>query len=118
MERETVQEATLRLAQAIRESEEYRQYKALKDVVMADDTNRALLREYQRTQTRLQMAAASGVDADADDVSRFGKLTTLLYMNSDLAQYLVAQMRITQMAGEVFQRVASAAELELELPGM
>lgn len=114
----SVGEATDRLAEAIRQSDEYRQYAALKAAVMENETNRTLLKEYQRTQTRLQMAAAAGVNAEEEDVQRFNRMSSLLYMNADVAQYLVAQMRLTQMAGEVFQRVAKAAELELELPGM
>lgn len=118
MENTSVREATERLAEAIRESDAYREYKALKETVMAEETNRALLKEYQRTQTRLQMAAVSGHEADGDDVQRFNRLTSLLYMNGDVAQYLVAQIRLQQLTGEVFQRVTAAAELELELPGM
>lgn len=114
----SVRAATEQLAAAIHDSEEYRQYKTLKDVVMDNETNKALLKEYQRTQTKLQMAAMSGHDADADDVQRFQKLSALLYMNNDVAQYLVAQMRVQQLTGEVFQSVAKAAEFDLELPGM
>ena len=85
---------------------------------MAEEANRALLKEYQRTQTRLQMAAVAGREAAEEDVQRFNRLTPLLYMNGDVAQYLVAQMRLQQLTGEVFQRVTAAAELELEMPGM
>ena len=114
----TVQEATDQLAEAIRASDAYLAYSDLRATVMADETNRTLLKEYQRTQTRLQMAAVSGYEADADDVQCFEKLTSLLYMNNEVAQYLVAQIRLQQLTGEVFQSVAKAAELDLELPGM
>ena len=118
MENDSVRTATEQLAAAIRESEEYRQYKALRDTVMDNETNRTLLKEYQRTQTKLQMAAVAGSDASSEDVERFNKLSALLYMNADVAQYLVSQMRLQQLTGEVFQAVAKAAELDLELPGM
>ncbi|HNW87277.1 MAG TPA: YlbF family regulator [Candidatus Limiplasma sp.] len=118
IENDAVRAATEQLAQAIQTSEEYRQYSALKETVMANDANRALLKEYQRTQTRLQMAAVAGQPADDEDVQRFQKLSALLYMNGEIAQYLVAQLRVRQLAGEVFQRVAAVAELELDLPGM
>ena len=42
----TVQEATDRLAEAIRASDAYLAYGALRATVMADETNRALLKEY------------------------------------------------------------------------
>ncbi len=118
IENGAVRAATEQLASAIRESDEYRQYKTLRDTVTENETNRALLKEYQRTQTRLQMAAAAGTDADAADVERFNKLSALLYMNNEIARYLMAQMRLQQLTGEVFQSVTKAAELELELPGM
>ena len=114
----TVREATEQLAAAIRKSEEYRQYKALKDAVMENETNRALLKEYQRTQTKLQMAAVSGAEASDDDVQRFQQLSSLLYMNNEVAQYLLAQLRVQQLTSSIFQSVAQAAELDFELPGM
>ncbi|HNX62206.1 MAG TPA: YlbF family regulator [Candidatus Limiplasma sp.] len=118
MDNPSVRAATEQLAVSIRESDEYRQYKSLRDTVMDNETNRTLLKEYQRTQTKLQMAAMAGSDAGSEEVERFNKLSSLLYMNADVAQYLVAQMRLQQLTGEVFQAVAKAAELDMELPGM
>lgn len=118
MENDAVRTATEQLAAAIRDSEEYRQYQALKDNVMTNEASRALLREYQRLQTKLQMAAVSGFDAAQEDVQRFQQLSSLLYMGGDTAQYLLAQMRVQQLTGEVFQSVAKAAGLDFELPGM
>lgn len=113
-----MEQATQALARAIQESEEYTVYHTLKEAVMENDTNRALLKEYQKAQTELQMAAMAGKDADEDTVQRFSQLSGLLYMNNEVAQYLLAQMRVQQLAGEVFQRVAAAADLDIELPGM
>ena len=81
-DRPTVRSATEQLTEAIRESDEFLQYKALKDSVMVSDTNRALLKEYQRTQTRLQMAAA---DKSEEIMRRAQKQPGLL------AQYLLMQ---------------------------
>lgn len=113
-----IQSASDQLAAAIRRSEEYLTYKQLKDDVMADATNQALLNEYQRLQTKLQMAAVMGADATEDDVQRFKQLSALLMMNASIAQYLLAQMRVQQMMSEVFQTVTQAAELDIKLPGM
>jgi cell fate (sporulation/competence/biofilm development) regulator YlbF (YheA/YmcA/DUF963 family) len=118
LENPTIGEATAQLAAAIQQSDEYRAFSSLKASVMENETNRTLLKEYQRTQTRLQMAAAAGVNADEADVERFNRMSSLLYMNGDMAQYLMAQMRVMQMAGDVFQQVSKAAGLELDLPGM
>lgn len=113
-----IEQATKELAQAIQQSEEYMTYHQLKEAVMENDVNRALLKEYQRTQAALQMAAMAGQEADEDTAQRFSQLSSLLYMNNEVAQYLLAQLRVQQLAGEVMQRVAQAAELDFELPGM
>lgn len=106
------------LANAIRRSDEYAVYKQWKDTVMADDTNRALINEYQRLQTKLQMAAVTGADSTEDDVQRFKQLSGLLMLNSSIAQFFMAQIRLQQMLSEVFQTITQAAELEFKLPGM
>ena len=113
-----IKTASDQLADAIRQSEEYATYKQLKDAVMADETNKALVREYQRLQTKLQMAAVTGADSTEDDVQRFQQLSGLLMMNGDISQYMMAQMRVQQMLSEVFQTITQAADLEINLPGM
>jgi cell fate (sporulation/competence/biofilm development) regulator YlbF (YheA/YmcA/DUF963 family) len=113
-----LEKATEALAAAIQDTEEFRTYRALKELVMEDDTNRALLKEYQKAQMTLQMAAMAGKEADDETVERFSRLSDLLYMNNDVAQYLLAQLRMQKLAGEVFQALSRASELEFETPGM
>ena len=118
MAQEAIEQATRQLVGAIRNSGEYTVYQALKETVMSDGTNRALLKEYQKIQTELQVAAISGKDADAKAVQRFSQLSGLLSMNDETARYLLAQLRVQKLTGEICQRVMDAAGLELQLPGM
>jgi len=74
-----------RLAQDIRQSEEYLTYHGLKDTVMADETTAALIREYKKLQVTLQMAMMSGQQADSDDMQRFQGITSLLFTTGKLA---------------------------------
>ncbi|HPJ02567.1 MAG TPA: YlbF family regulator [Candidatus Limiplasma sp.] len=113
-----IQTASAQLAAAIRKSDEYAVYKQIKDAVMADTTNKALIDEYQRLQTKLQMAAVTGADSTADDVQRFQQMSGLLMMNASISQYFMAQIRLQQMLSEVFQTITQAAELDIKLPGM
>jgi cell fate (sporulation/competence/biofilm development) regulator YlbF (YheA/YmcA/DUF963 family) len=112
-----IQSASGQLAAAIRRSDEYATYKQVKDAVMADETNKVLISEYQRLQTKLQMAAVTGADSTEYDVRRFQQLSGLLMMNASISQYFVAQLRMQQMLSEVFQTITRAAELEINLPG-
>ena len=85
---------------------------------MGEDTTRALLKEYRKEQTALQMLAMAGKEPDEDAVQRFSRLSSLLYMNPDAAQYLLAEIRLQKLTGEIFQALAKAAGMDIELPGM
>ena len=105
-----------RLAQDIRQSEEYQTYHALKETVMADETTAALIREYKKLQVKLQMAAVSGAQADADDMQRFQGITSLLFTKPEVSQYMLAEMRLQQAVADIFRIVTEAADIDMGLP--
>ncbi len=113
-----LQSAMETLIAALQQSEEYQDYQALKEIVMGDETHKALLKEYQKAQTALQVAAMAGQEAAAETVERFSKLSSLLYRNDEVAQYLLSQLRLQKLTGEVLQRLHQAAGLEIDLPGL
>lgn len=107
-----------RLAQDIRQSEEYLTYHGLKNEVMADETTAALIREYKKLQVTLQMAMMSGQQADSDDMQRFQGITSLLFSKQEVSQYLLAEMRLQQALADIFKIVTEAADIDMNLPGI
>ena len=110
--------STHRLAQEIRDSEEYRTYHELKESVMSDETTAALIREYRKLQMKLQMAAAGGQTPDAEDMQRFSGISTLLFSKQEVSNYLLAEMRLQQALADIFKIVTEAAEIEIGIPGL
>ena len=90
--------STYKLAQDIRDSEEYRTYHQLKESVMSDETTAALIREYRR----LQMTGIS----------------TLLFSKQEVSQFLMAEMRLQQAMADIFKIVTEAADVEMSIPGI
>ena len=107
-----------KLAQDIRNSEEYRAYHELKDSVMGDETTAALIREYRKLQMTLQMSAVSGQAADAEDMQRFSGISTLLFSKQEVSNFLLAEMRLQQAMADIFKIVTEAADLDLNIPGL
>lgn len=70
-------EAAKELAKAIQETPEYREYSALKKEIDADAGIKALIQEYRRLQTSMQMRMLSGQGMDADETQRFNSLNML-----------------------------------------
>ena len=108
--------STHRLAQEIRDSEEYRTYHELKESVMSDETTAALIREYRKLQMKLQMAAAGGQTPDAEDMQRFSGISTLLFSKQEVSNYLLAEMRLQQALADIFRIVTEAADLDISIP--
>ena len=106
------------LARDIRESEEYQTYVKLKEAVFADETNKTLLSEYKKVQARLQMAAVAQTSGHEEEMQRFSQLTALLFASQEVSAYLLAEMRLQQMLGDIFKILTDASGLEFHLPGL
>ena len=107
-----------RLANDIRQSEEYQTYHGLKDAVMADETTAALIKEYKKLQVKLQMGAVAGTTPDSDDMQRFQGITALLFGNPTVSRYMLAEMRLQQALADIFKIVTEAANIDMGLPGL
>ena len=108
--------STHRLAQEIRDSEEYRTYHELKESVMSDETTAALIREYRKLQMKLQMAAAGGQTPDAEDMQRFSGISTLLFSKPEVSQFLLSEMRLQQALADIFKIITEAADVDMAMP--
>lgn len=106
------------LARQISESDEVQEYRRLKDIVDESDTTRALIKEYKRLQMAVQMAAMAGQSLPADEMSRFQQISSLLYAGTDTSQFLMAEMRLQQALADIYNIIAKAAGITLELPGI
>lgn len=106
------------LARQIRESDEVQDYLRLKEIVEESETTRALLKEYKRLQMVVQMAAMSGQQVPVDEMTRFQQISSLLYSGTDTSKYLLAEMRLQQSLADIYNIIAKASGIQLELPGI
>ena len=109
--------STYKLAQDIRDSEEYKTYHELKQTVMSDETTAALIREYRKLQMKLQLAAAGGQTPDPEDMQRFSGISALLFSKQEVSGFLLAEMRMQQALTDIFKIVTEASDLDIGIPG-
>ena len=110
--------STYRLAQDIRDSEEYKTYHALKEEVMAEETTAALVKEYRKLQMTIQVAAMSGKTAENEDMQRFSGISTLLFSKQEVSRFLLSEMQLQQALADIFKIVTEAADLDIAVPGI
>ncbi len=109
-------EAASALAQAIRESEEYREYERLKKEIDEDAGILSLVNEYKRLQTHMQMRMLSGQGLEEEEAGRFQSLNMLLFADGRTSGYLMAEMRLQKMLADIFGVLTRAAGMEIPLP--
>ncbi len=109
--------STYKLAQDIRDSEEYTTYHELKKTVMEDETTAALVKEYRKLQMAIQMSVMSGRQADNEDLQRFSGISNLLFSKPEVSQFLLSEMRLQQTLADIFKIVTEAADVDMSLPG-
>ena len=109
---------TYRLAQEIRDSEEYKTYHELKDSVMAEETTAALIREYRKLQLTIQMSVMSGNSASEEEMQRFSGISTLLFSKPEVSRFLLSEMRLQQALADIFKILTEAADVEMAVPGI
>ena len=106
------------LAHAIQESPEYREYIQLKKEIDEDAGIKALIQEYRKLQTSMQMRLLSGQGMDAEETQRFNSLNMLLFADSRTSGFLMAEMKMQRMMAEIFETLTRAAGMEIPMPGM
>ena len=110
--------STYRLAQDIRDSEEYKTYHELKESVMSDETTAALVREYRKLQMTIQMSVMSGTTAGEEDMQRFSGISALLFSKPEVSRFLLSEMQLQQALADIFRIVTEAADLDIAVPGI
>ncbi len=110
-------EAAKALAQAIQETPEYREYSALKKEIDADAGIKALIQEYRRLQTSMQMRIFAGQSVDSDETQRFNSLNMLMFADSRTSGFLMAEMKMQRMMAEILGVITQASGLDIPMPG-
>ena len=112
---EEVTRAAEGLLSAIKGTEIFQEYEALKTSVMADEVNRRLLSRFMRAQSALQMAAMAGHDPREEDAAEFEKLSALLYQSAEVTDYLLAQMKVQQLVAQTLSLITDEAGISIDI---
>lgn len=98
------------LAKSIKESEEFKQYDALRKQIEANEELNNMIKDFEKKQLELQAKQLMGEDP-GDMTQAVNELTQIVIKNPMAAQYLQAQMRFTLMMNDVYKILADAIGL-------
>lgn len=113
---EEVSKAADHLLDALKKTDAFVQYDALRQSVLADEVNRRLLDRFARAQSALQLAAIAGSEPKEEDACEFEKLSALLYDSPEITDYLLAQMKVQQLVASTMEKLTREAGIQFEIP--
>lgn len=96
------------LAQAIKASEEFKQYDALKKQVDANEELSKMIKDFQTKQLEFQTKQMMGEPAGPEDMAVIQQLYAIMAKDPLAAQYLEAEMRFSLMMKDVYEIIGEA----------
>ena len=103
------------LAEAIRESEEYREYIRQRDSIKTSEGAMGLLRDLRRAQIQVQGAQMLGQEPPAKAVADLKRIGDFVEMHRPIQDYLQAEYRFFVFVEDVQKILAQAIDVGLDL---
>jgi len=99
------------LAEAVRESEEFKQYQQLKEQVDKDPELSQMVKDFQSKQFEQQAKQMMGEEQSADMNQQIQDLYQIIMKDPMAAQYMQAEMRFSLMMNDVYKILGDAMGL-------
>lgn len=89
------------LANALKESQEFQEYKKHHAIVMQNETQKKMVEDYRTKIMAVQMDMAQGKQPDEKKMEELRSLETLLTANSQVKSFLEAEQRLATVYGDI-----------------
>lgn len=97
-----------RLAQEIRESEEYKKYKKLKDEIHNDNEKKQKVEEFEKLRYEVQLMTYTGGEHDEEKAKKLEEMYATLIENKDIKEYFDLEVKFNIMIADVNKIIAEA----------
>jgi len=96
------------LAQALCETEEYRQFVIAKEKIMADEANYKMIKDFQNKQWEIQQIQVYDGEVSAEKQQELASLYSLLSLNANARNYLETEFAVSRLVNDVQQIMGEA----------
>lgn len=93
-----------KLADEIKNSDEYEKYQEKKKAILDDEKAKDMLLDYQKQEQKLQSKQMAGEELTEEEKEKFENLRNLIQMNNKISEYLEAEQRVSVMLNDL-QRI-------------
>ncbi len=106
-----VYEEAHNLSRAIKESEEYKQYKAASEKIKENEEVDKMLKDFMEKQLKIQAKQALGEEVPDDMMKTIQELSTIVMSDPAAAEYMQCQVRFMIMFQDVQNILAETLEV-------
>ena len=96
------------LASAIKESEEFKQYKESQDKLKEKPDLEQMIKDFEQKSMEIQLKQISGDQPDPEDVQKMQQLYGIVAMDPLAATYMQNEMRFSLMMKDVYEILGEA----------
>ena len=97
-----------RLAQEIRESEEYREYKKLKDEIHNNQDKKQKVEDFEKLRYEVQLMAYTGEAKDEEKNKKLEEMYATLISDENIKKYFDLEIKFNVMIADVNKIIAEA----------
>lgn len=97
-----------RLAQEIRESEEYKEYKKLKDEIHNDSEKKQKVEDFEKLRYEVQLMAYTGEAKDEEKNKKLEEMYATLISDENIKKYFDLEIKFNVMIADVNKIIAEA----------
>ena len=102
------------LAKAIKESQEYLEYKAVRNELFADPDMKSKVEEFEKIRYEEQLLAMQGEKQSDEKMAKLQELYTILVQNDKVKEYFDKEVRFNVMMADVNKAIGEAIKDVLE----
>lgn len=99
-----------KLARALTESDEYKEFVKAKAKVEEDENNVKMLRDFRTKQLEVQMAQATGQEVPEEQVEQLERMYQMLSLNNNINEYLTAEYRLSRLMADIQKILGDAVK--------
>ena len=96
------------LAAAIKESEEYKHFKAAEEQLKTKPDLEKMIKDFQEKSVEIQLKQMTGEQPDAEDMQKLQQLYGIVAMDPIAASYMESDMRFSIMMKDVYEILGEA----------
>lgn len=101
------------LARAIKNSNEYKDYKEKSKKVFDNPKTREMVEDFRKKAMEIQIAQMNGKKVEEDKINQLKKLQGILVDNPVINDFFTSEMRFTQMMNDIYKIIGESIEADL-----